>query len=61
MIEELRLMTPAVLTLRAACGRLSRSARLLIFEVKNWRSGRDSFKNQNSTLVNPFCYPNGIL
>jgi hypothetical protein len=29
--------------------------------VKNWRSGRDHFKNQNSTLVNPFCYPNGIL
>jgi hypothetical protein len=25
--------------------------RLLIFEVKSWRSGGASFKNQNSTII----------
>jgi hypothetical protein len=54
MIVELRLMSPAGLTLRAACGRLSRSARLLIVEVKSWRSGgaTSKIKIQHSSIVN---------
>jgi hypothetical protein len=54
MIGELRLMSPAGLTLRAACGRLSRSARLLMAEVKSWGTAAAYFKIQKSSLVNRF-------
>jgi hypothetical protein len=63
MIVELRLMSPAGLTLRAACGRLSRSTRLLIADVKSWRSGgsllqKSKFKNHHSSINS--SSPNGV-
>jgi hypothetical protein len=50
MIGELRLMSPAGLTLRAACGRLSRSARLMMAEVKSSGTAAAYFKNHHSLI-----------
>jgi len=49
LIDEFRLTWPAGLALRAACGSLSRSARLLIFEVTGRQIRSLSFKNPKST------------
>ena len=48
-------MSPAGLILRAACGRLSRSARLLMGEVKSWSNGgsllkKSKIKNHHSSI-----------
>ena len=48
MIDEFRLTRPAGLALRAACGSLTRSTRLLIFEVTERLILTLSFNNQQS-------------
>jgi hypothetical protein len=53
-VDEFRLTRPTGLALRAACGSLSRSARLLIFEVTGRQILFLSFKNPKSSIINPF-------